>query len=395
VLALSGALVGPVDRASAKSGDDPDVWDYAKKCFDRIELKDHDDLKGPFECKSANAKPLRTQVNGQIKDQGVCDPKKGSCPSTFPQKCDYPAWLELSSQNCYGHSYVQQIKPKSNPDVTAALLCRHKNTWTDDAKKFEDVAMIVHNEKNGETCWFQSSDSPPKPTTPARYQHDYPLDGTKVPGPETVRDHKFWMTPVETAAVMCVRCHDNGAFMNSRWMDQSGVGLSDGSGKYKNSEPPFDAWPTPHFVSAGPSGNDECTSCHKIAAGGVHKVELFPTFKLDMEFQTCADCKTLCSNPKTRSSFRCTECRGWIQRVTGRTSSGKGWSTHPLGADAAALKDDTAIWMPDYGSSWKRASWDKQYKTYVDHLAQCCAAVGESIKTGKAVTLKNCKESVP
>jgi hypothetical protein len=391
-------------RTSADSG--PSVKEYAKKCFDRLELKNHDDLKGPFQCKAPGARRLVMTIDGNVKDIGLCDPKKGSCPKEgdpLPAKCDFPAWLEMGGKSCYGNSYIQKISPKSNPDITAALLCRHKYTWSDDPKTFQDIAMIVHNEKNGETCWFQTSDAGSS------------IDGTKVPGPETDAAVAFYMTPLDTARVMCVQCHDNGPFMNSRWMANALLKPGDDissyppdsyplwdneSGKYKNSEPPFDAWPKPRFVDAGnnPDG-DSCTLCHKIAAGGDRKKVTF----LDgtsrwMDFQTCADCNAICAADP--SGARCGSCRGWILRVTGRTKDlGSGVSTHPAGADAAALKDDIAIWMPPPApkTPWTRKAWDAKYKKHVDHLMKCCAAVGnakpgDKINTGDGL---DCKEYVP
>jgi hypothetical protein len=360
LVALGTALPAAGARAQNLA---TDVAAYAKACFKKIGLAEKD-LAGPFQCKPAKPDPnlwkqLPAVVNDEIQDL-KCDPKAfpgfkcASTPAaTFPNKCDYPAWLELSPQNCYGNSSIQRLPTPSNDKVTAVLLCRHKKQWVDD-DKYPDIAMIVHNSSNGETCWFQTDDSGSNLE-----------DGAKVPGPATVSNADFWMTPEDTAKIGCVGCHDNGAFMSSRWMDSFGPGLSDDSDTpYFSSTPPFDNWPQPRWVQ---TNNDTCTSCHKIAAGGYSSGYTYSP----LIFQSCADCDAMCAaNP---SGNLCRGCRGWIKRVTGQTRAG----THPKGANAAALADKLAIWMPPTGDH-TRVDWDKTYKADVDALMKCCAAVGST-----------------
>jgi hypothetical protein len=257
------------------------------------------------------------------------------------------------------------------------MLCRHKWSWSNGDDDFEDIAMIIHNRKNGETCWFQTDDS-----------RGIKLDGRAVPGPETVRNHSFWLRPIETASVGCVGCHDNGPFMNSRWMNNA-IDLADAEDEpYKNSEPPFDRWPVPRFAKSDQAA--ACQGCHKIAAGGRHLVAFDPadpTATIPIEFQTCADCKAICAAmPGTE---RCRRCRGWIQRATGGTSP----ATHPKGANAKALSDEVALWMPDLGTH-TRADWNKNYAAAVDGLLKCCAEVGAT-KPGDKPKLAGCSEFAP
>ncbi|NRA98045.1 MAG: hypothetical protein HRU14_17755, partial [Planctomycetes bacterium] len=235
------------------------VWEYADRCYSLLGLTNHDDLKGPFDCLDGELLPVH--VNGVKKDIG-----EPAAAATFPGECDYPAWLFAASEHCYGHSRIQVLDTPSNGNIKAVLLCRHKQIWSDVATAFDDIAMIVHNRSNGETCWFQTDDG----GAPANYQRD----GTSVPGPKTVADHSFWMTPDATASVNCITCHDSGPWVNSRWMDNAinaGVPtMKDGKGAYKNSEPPFDTWPEPTFITVARSGlnmgGKQCSLCHKIAA---------------------------------------------------------------------------------------------------------------------------------
>ncbi len=334
--ALLPVMLVFASNASAQS--DPNVWDYAKSCFERLHL-DPADLAGPFDCESANAKRLVSTVDGQVMDLDKCS--GSGCATSIPSHCDYGTWLD---DGCYGHSWIQVLPTPSNPKVKAALLCRHKTRWsaagspifgdmegTTMVAGFDDVAMIVHNAGNGETCWFQSDDG-----------SDVHLDGLSVPGPAKVRDHDFWVRPTDARDVMCVKCHDSGPWMNSRWMYNATQGLLNGddTSPYKNSEPPFDNWPQPHFVEL--ADDDTCTSCHHIAAAqpGVGGTIGAP------DFHTCDK---------------------WIERATGRA--------HPK-ATAAGSGFDVTHWMPLGHGLSDATAWQAQYGANVKALVDCCQAVG-------------------
>ena len=138
--------------------------------------------EGLLTARMANVLPVT--VKGHFGDIGQCS---GShCLTGFPDRvvgfdqagrplsgpgCDSPAWLGAEHQ-CYGNSYLTLWIPESNKNIRAALLCRHNERWTDNLRKFDDIAMIVHNVKNGETCWFQS-----------QLGRTFGLDGKKGLGP--------------------------------------------------------------------------------------------------------------------------------------------------------------------------------------------------------------------
>ncbi len=318
----------------------PAVASYAKQCFAKLHL-DPADLAGPFNC--TIGKRLVTTVHGQVADRDKC--QGDACQTGLPEKCDRGAWLD---DNCYGHSYLQVLPTPSNPKVKAALLCRHKTRWElgpaplidlndNYISGFDDVAMIVHNEGNGETCWFQSPDG-----------EDEHLDGASVPGPATVtREGQFWITPESTRDIMCVKCHDSGPWMNSPWIyTQAGedLGLEEiatPNHPYKNSTPPFDAWPEPKFVKL--TDDETCTTCHHIAAarrnvsdaplGGPH-------------FKTCTD---------------------WIERTIGGVD-------HPRATDEGK-SDELRYWMP-LGHGLSAADWEAQNRAAVERVKACCLAVG-------------------
>lgn len=333
VLLLTGA---PRVEASDK------VWEYADSCYSRLDLSDHDDLKGPFDCRNGELLPVH--VNGVKKDIG-----EPTAATDFPGECDYPAWLFASEEHCYGHSRIQVLPTPSNPKIKAVLLCRHKKLWSDDATAFDDIAMIVHNRSNGETCWFQTDDFEP----PANYQRD----GTSVPGPKTVADHEFWMTPAATASVQCITCHDSGPWVNSRWMDNAinaaAPTMKDGKGAYKNSEPPFNTWKEPTFITVARAGLDnggqQCSRCHKIAAK-------------DNDFRKFATC---------------TE---WIGNSVGRrypTRHAEGLSDI---TSATGESVPVAFWMPvGHGHGNDAAAWKAQYDAHVDKVIECCENSGVGV----------------
>ncbi len=328
VLLLAGS--GP-----AAADSDPDVWEYAKSCFERLHL-DADDLKGSFDC--TKGKRLVSTVEGVVQDLDLC--KDAGCAKEIPDACDYGTWLD---NKCYGHSYIQVVPTPSNPQVKAALLCRHKTRWGlgpaplldlegNLVTGFDDIAMIVHNRGNGETCWFQTEDG--------KSQH---LDGTIVPGPATVSGHDFWMKPSDTRDVMCIKCHDSGPWMNSRWMNNTiGSDLAGDNGPYKNSEPPFDTWPEPKFVEI--DGDDTCTMCHHIAAA-----------------RASVDRANSIGGPDFRT------CDAWIRLATGKVHAR---------ASTMGQSFEVTHWMPDGHGLTSEGEWNKTYHDKVERIVACCKAVG-------------------
>ena len=158
IFALLAVLAPPLSAA------DPEIVTYATECFKRLGLTENM-IQKEYSCKSpapsGELYQLFMTIDGVIQDINInqdrpctkapCASKPNPNPAPhIPLMCDRPAWLELGdSKNggCYGNSYLQVLKFK-NPDVKAALLCRHKKKWTDE-DKFPDVAMIFHNSSNG------------------------------------------------------------------------------------------------------------------------------------------------------------------------------------------------------------------------------------------------------
>lgn len=329
-----------------------DLWIYAEQCSAKVNINPLE-LSGPFDCTTGTKIGVQsTEINSAT---GKYETKKRDVGEAHdlhrqPTECDYPVWL---SKKCYGSSYIQKLKFK-NPDVTGALLCRHKRVWSNDKDNFDDVAIIVHNRRNGETCWFQS-------------HLRGGLDGRNVPGflkkgsttsarttltpaeKNTIND--FWKNPSNAADIKCLHCHDNGPWMNSRWLYESGIGLSDSpTSPYKNSQEPFKSkWKKMEFITVGEFGlgpeEEACTDCHKIAVRGRLGIKKYKS------------------------------CDTWINYTTGLA--------HPPKANAWAKKHPHSTWMPEHHNQGSRDKWNKRYEDHVKQIVSCCKSKG---------TGKNCEK---
>jgi hypothetical protein len=359
-----------------------DVRAYAKGCYDRLKIKTTD-FPGPFKCK--DGKQLVVKDAGVVKDINLGGKANPNAAADFPATCDYPSWLPNGAKQCYGNSYIQKIKVTD--DVQAALLCRHKLVWSDDDKDFNDIAMILHNDANGETCWFQTSDTDTcrrctaganagaacaknadcpgsACSTLAAVAH---CDGTNVPAPHTNPAKSFFLTPKATSKINCVRCHDNGPWMNSRWMNNT-ITLEDDQGKYVNNGYGFStavdvdglgllkAWAPTTFVVVGRDGltvkkADSCDTCHRIHAKEVTP-DPKPAFN-DRNYQTFAN---------------------WLDYAIGNDSA---WADKfPPKSNATGQGFDVAYWMPVGHGEANAANWKTTYKSHIDKLRACMAAKG-------------------
>lgn len=361
-----------------------DVTEYAKACYARLKIQEKD-LPGPFRCKDGVQLPV--QKDGKTLDIAINDVPNPLAPKSFPADCDFPAWLPNGEQ-CYGSSFIQQLRIAGNPAFEGALLCRHKTVWAGVCsgganngktcgdlasaacgagskcilgdKDFPDIAVILYNKSNGETCWFQTPDTECKGNEPR-------CDGTGVPAPHTARAKQVFLPPSDTAGINCVRCHDNGPWMSSRWMDAAtgtignGKALADDpAAHYLNNGAHFDKWAKTTFVTVKRDGLGKdgraCTACHKI-----HAKEITPD-----------PAPPFAGVPGYGRNY--ITLAHWLDYSVA--------ITFPPGASATGKlpDDDHALWMPFSRGAGAHgltlAEWNKIYKPHVDALRACMEKKG-------------------
>ena len=339
----------------------PDILAHGKQCSNRLG-------KLPaFSCLDGTELPIDVQGKRLRADMTPDERALYNFSGTTQQNCDHPALLSLSDQGrCVPFSRVGRLSSfgpdgKVLADVDAVFTCRRYRArlageaWQGtmyDGKSFpafEDIAVIQHSRVTGETCFFQM--------LKAGYA---PMDGRRVPPPDeatlptgspayAIKSQDFWMTPTDTAAKNCNRCHDADPWIHSPYIDQAKNASGElivprgdfgggRSGRYSVLGAPFAAWQPVVAVSSTDTTDtkgNSCTSCHDIGSLG--------------------------------------GCTKWAAMSTGRM-------TMPNGTTTEAQSFANRYWMPPHASAgataindlatWKSEGWEKA----TQHLLDCCAA---------------------
>lgn len=207
--------------------------------------------------------------------------------------CDRPAHLPLGNYGqCVPYARLGKLAAKDAQgkilkDVDVMFACRRYvprlgpvqyGGQTFDGSTypiFEDINMIQHNRKTGETCFYQ---------TPLNGR-----DGRRVPSPmektlpsdapsHAMSASAYWLKPGSVSGnsnMQCIRCHDNDPFIHTPYIDQvkgeNGKPLvpamdrtSDWSGKYSViGNRGFQHWP--QIYALFHDEKPQCTSCHNFA----------------------------------------------------------------------------------------------------------------------------------
>jgi hypothetical protein len=228
--------------------------------------------------------------------------------------------------------------------------------------------MVLTNKSTGKTCWFQTDDGDTNK-----------WNGKAIPVPHKVTDHSFWLKTTSAAGIECVACHDNGPFMNSRWMFHAFDGLAnkdqlrDKPGnpyynfeKTKFEPPGFTDWFPVKFANAGKTGlganGKSCTTCHKIAAKQASK---------NMPFGIAIF--------QTRDK--------WNDFTTGQQ--------FPLAANDTGKGFPIAFWMPDGHGLADKAAWDAIYNKHIIFLRACLDARGAKAIDVKDTGVEGCVGFIP
>ena len=352
------------------------IWEYAKSCYEWIDLPVAS-VPDKFSCIDASARPLRVEINTVIHDAGSPNDFGG-----FPATCDYPVLLPNGGRQCYGNSFIKKLTFGGAAGVEGALLCRHKGQWGKDAL-FQDVALILTNKSTGKTCWFQTDDGPANK-----------WNGKAIPAPHKVTNHNFWLDTADTAGIECIGCHDNGPFMNSRWMFRAFDGLdkrdqlrdlpgnpyhNSGTGRFEF--PGFKDWHPVKFYTPGKTGipaitpadrnRRGCTSCHKL-----HARQAAQTRFVGVRHISPAEPNGIW---RTRSE--------WNDFTTGQQ--------FPPGANDLAKDFQIAFWMPEDHGFATPADWNRSYKNHIIFLRACADARGAKGVTDVDTGMEGCKGLVP
>ena len=166
-------------------------------------------------CQLSSAETLKEYADKCTAEIGVAVPAfncqtfelsqgEGSSFGTGP--CHFPNRL---NRKCDPGSRIKILH--NDPNVSIVASCRKDGEDTDINDPFyNDIAVIQQNKKNGATCFYQA------------LGHN---DGSVAPSPSStpVPGAAFqWLSPLGTANINCVGCHDNGAFIRSPYMANAG-----------------------------------------------------------------------------------------------------------------------------------------------------------------------------
>ncbi len=271
-------------RALDVMSDNPDgseytIQEYGRECAERMGV-----LK-PFNCLDLQEIPI--EVDGQIPAGGYpAFAENGS----GRMDCDKPALLSLGgSGQCPPHSRIGRLKsyrPNGtvNEDVDTVVICRRyngrdgiynyrgDNVAAKDFPLFEDVAIIQHNKKSGDTCWYQMLDNTGRDARRVPPPTEVALPANAPSSAITASD--FWMSPESAADIRCLRCHDSDPWIHTPYVDQ--MKLADGSTlvpsnpfrEYKNVGRFFSEWTKESKRSFAISTKEKnsCTTCHRIGS---------------------------------------------------------------------------------------------------------------------------------
>jgi hypothetical protein len=197
-------------------------------------------------------------------------------PDTRVDKCDNPIYLPTGSHG-YCKPWARIGHLKISDDVSAAVVCRRY--WTPNYPQptgindplFNDVAIIQHNRKTGETCWFQALGKLYAGRVPPPTEKEVPA-AVLTEHPQATDAKSFWLPPRDTANINCVSCHDADQWMHSPYVRQA---KDDNGNTWLPSAPRgkyimlggkfgFDKWATTYSVT--PEASGDCVSCHRIGS---------------------------------------------------------------------------------------------------------------------------------
>lgn len=184
------------------------LQEYEAQCTEAIGATVPD-----FNCDAGTLVPTTNhQAPSKYRPRTACDR-----PNQLNEECDPGSRFQ-----------VLELKPP-NPDVYAVGHCRRQGLDEKQGEvgkpghvqgKYGDIAVIMHNKKNGATCFYQALADWENDST--REKATKPLSGdVTAPSKGLAASPMFrWMTPASTAHISCGACHDNGPIVRSPYLTQ-------------------------------------------------------------------------------------------------------------------------------------------------------------------------------
>jgi subtilisin-like proprotein convertase family protein len=381
-----------------------EVVNYGKLCAQKL---------GPmpsFKCTDGQIIPIK--VDGQEIPLGS---------HTRGMKCDHPVYLGLGDDGqCVPYARLGRLDT-GNPDVDTVFICRRYKIGdqfgsnleprSPEVPLHEDVAIISHNRKTGETCWYQAlsgfqpnNRSLPTNRIPPPWESELPAEvatrnaelkvelDAAVAGisDEAERARKihefqsspdkqialgaeeFWIKPSGVQNFACVRCHDSDPFMLSPYVGQVKHQLPDGT---KEMLLPCDP--------AKP-GQVPDNKCHKRDGRGkysmVSDLHNPPNWPSSFHIAPKAANAQLCVSCHRIGSIN--TCRSWALDSIGRQGS------LPRAVQSARTDKSKSFplshWMPlamapgeanfdeALGGHTEIERWNEAFQRSADAMAECC-----------------------
>lgn len=185
----------------------------------------------------------------------------GKTPTEYTKDmtCDRPSLLKYGPHTFGQCTPYSRIHDLSKGDMQISAFCRREFLRPADSPFYDEVDIVMHSVKSGETCWFHAED---------KKGNSKGFDASRVPPPDEVKPpegkisaNQFWWQPAATAKKNCASCHDADPFMYSPWIGQKWPKVpTDPLGKYSNLGRDFSKWQS----SSISTRDNTCVGCHRI-----------------------------------------------------------------------------------------------------------------------------------
>jgi len=201
----------------------------------------------PFDCNSGTEIPIT--ING--KRQGA---------NEAPNQCDKPSLLHLRDGNWPGQCLPgSRVLNLSRGSTQISAYCRRDRSHPGTKPVYDEVDIVLHHSGNGKTCWFASR--PPSDPATGIDTSRVPPPNEKMPPSGFTPAVEFWKSPVDTASMKCMSCHDAGPFIFSPYIGQVWDKVpTDPWGKYSSIGQAFPHDPVMVITTPG----NACIGCHRI-----------------------------------------------------------------------------------------------------------------------------------